>query len=510
MTSLLHGRLASLAALMISIATSAAAADITLRPDLRGHLSELRTIYPWQGADTARGESRPQRPHYEGEPSGGLPILREHARAGLRVIKVSGRIEPGDTERLRTMLFDRGGMGWSAQALVVFDSPGGNLLEGIRMGVMLAGTIEGGGDTPLEGVAVLSGRRCLSACALAFALATEVWRDDRRFIEDGAVLGFHMGTLPEEALQQTAPVQRVMDLSYEVVLAYNRLTDTGANPPLLLTQALEHRRSDSFFNLRGDLRGWFFGFTPVSRGVLSRAVSASGLTLDTLSRICRQSALASRMQTGFLEVEFGHLEKGSAETLAEAVEGARSASMVMTSQGSDLACRVTLRQDGTVAMLPFRLTHDCVTRVIGPEGPPPIPQRCLFPEDVDPAMDPSVTVGMLADAVGCSNGRLTERGFYTFMPVLLEDEGFSRLVPIGTVREVLRPVNLRAEPALDALRLTTLQPDDAVTVMGCRLTGDGQAVWLNLRHGQTEGWASARFLKPTLDDRIEDLIPWED
>lgn len=485
---------------------TAMAAEITLRPDLRGHLSELRTIYPWQGLRSARGEAQPERPVRQGEASGGLPIISEFARPGLRVIQFSGVIEEGDTERLRAALFDRG-TSWSAQAMVVFDSPGGDMLEGIRMGIMLASAIEaGGGDTPLEGVAVLSGNQCMSACALAFALATDVSWLDRRFIEDGAELGFHMGRLPEYQMQQVAQVERVMDFAYEVVRAYNRLTDTGANPPLLLTMALEHRRPNSFFHLRGGLRSWFFGFTPVSRGVLAQPVSASGMTMWTLGQICRQTLIADRVPVDGLMAEFGQFWWCESESLSDLTASEGRASIAYAPDGSDVACRATMRADGSIALHPFLLSFDCRS----PVGNDPVPQRCLLPAQAPGRADPTVTVGMLADATGCAGGRLTERGYSPTLPLYFEDQGQSRLTAISRGREVLRAVNMRDEPGLDGRRLGTLQPGEAVSVQGCTLRDDGQGVWMNIRHASGEGWVSARFLTPGIDDRIADLIPWEE
>ena len=45
--------LLGLALVALGIST-ANAAEITLRPDLRGHVSELRTIYPWHRSSTAK------------------------------------------------------------------------------------------------------------------------------------------------------------------------------------------------------------------------------------------------------------------------------------------------------------------------------------------------------------------------------------------------------------------------------------------------------------------------
>ena len=496
--------LLGLALVALGIST-ANAAEITLRPDLRGHVSELRTIYPWQGLRSARGEAQPELQLAPGEDVGGRRVIGSHALPDLRVLQLSGEIEEGDTDRLREILFESGPLGWSP-TLIVFDSPGGDMLEGIRMGVMLAAAIEGGGgDSPLEGVAVLSGSRCLSACALAFALATDGYWLDRRFIEAGAELGFHMGRLPEDQMQQVAQVERVMDFTYDVVRAYNRLTDTGANPPLLLTMALQHRRPDTFFHLRGGQRSWFFGFTPVSRGVLSQPVAASGMSLWTLGDVCLQNLISSRVPVNGLRTDFIGFWGNGADLLTEVTARAGRNSIAHDASGSDVACRVTMRPDGSIALHPFLLPFDCRSRV----RTGPVPQRCLLPAQAPGRADPTVTVGMLADVVGCANGRLTERGYDATMPIYFEDQGQTRITEIGRARQVLRPVNMRDAPGLDGHRLATLQPGEAVSVQGCTLRDDGQGVWMNIRHAAGEGWVSARFLTP-IGDRIAELIPWED
>ncbi len=495
----------------------AAAADISLRPDLRGHLSELRTIYPWQGGQSSRGEAVPERPHLQGEAMGGVPVLhtvRDQGTGGrsmdpgLRVIQVSGVIEAGDTELLRALLMNEDA--YSNYAAVVFDSPGGDMLEGIRMGVMLAGLVDPMADYPFAGVAVLAGSQCLSACALAFALANEPFQIDRRFIEEGAELGFHMGRLPEDQMQEVAQIEQVMAFTYDIVRAYNRLIDTGVNPPLLLTQALEHTSSDSFFRLRGDLRGWFFGFTPVSRGLTAQPVSASGMTMDVLSRACRQNLRASRIDLQFFEHEYSLFELSSAETLSEVVERDGQSSVVMFDGGSNIACRVTLRRDDTIAIHPFRLDRACFQRNRGLATPAlrAALRDCFFPDGHAPENDPTLTVGMLADVVGCSGGRVAVQGFDPIMPPVMEDGGLARIREISLDRRILRAVNLRATPGVNGQRLGSLQPGDEISLLDCLLNDDGQGVWAKVRHGSATGWVSARFIATTFD--ASDMIPWED
>lgn len=106
-------------------------------------------------------------------------------------LRVEGRIEPGDAERLGALLKEEL-PNWQFDmfnnVVVSFDSDGGNFYEGLAMADVISdyavGTFVGPGD------------RCLSSCAIAFLGGSEIvlrgipsW--PRRFIHTDGQLGFH-------------------------------------------------------------------------------------------------------------------------------------------------------------------------------------------------------------------------------------------------------------------------------------------------------------------------------
>ncbi|NDW04459.1 COG3904 family protein [Jiella pacifica] len=98
-------------------------------------------------------------------------------------IHATGPIEKGDADRFTTTVAPRIDGPLFA---VSFDSPGGSLLEGMRLGEAI--------HTAYAGTIVERGKNCLSACAIAFlggkafgSYAHQV----RREVEPGARLGYH-------------------------------------------------------------------------------------------------------------------------------------------------------------------------------------------------------------------------------------------------------------------------------------------------------------------------------
>lgn len=108
------------------------------------------------------------------------------AGKGLPAILVEGEIVTGDSLKLKRLLKEvnvpRGKNGE-----VIFDSPGGNFMEGIYMGMEI---FDKGWATRVREDAI-----CLSACATAFLggrykIRDSGWLPDRN-LEAGATLGFH-------------------------------------------------------------------------------------------------------------------------------------------------------------------------------------------------------------------------------------------------------------------------------------------------------------------------------
>lgn len=136
----------------------------------------------------------------------GLPLISPEAGAALEldiirynalaIITVSGEIEAGDAARFQQFWTENAYDAFSFK--VAFDSPGGNLAEGIEIGRFIRTQ---GVDTTIQkyparaplqsdwdysGVAEpLSGAGCYSACALAFMGGVN------REVLEGAEIGFH-------------------------------------------------------------------------------------------------------------------------------------------------------------------------------------------------------------------------------------------------------------------------------------------------------------------------------
>ncbi len=112
------------------------------------------------------------------------------------MIRITGPIEAGDTERLRAFLeqndlihcYEPGYCPF--QNVLSLDSPGGNLAEGLRLAQFLRETQF---NTLIE-----AGRACESSCSFAFLAGYsnyEGYYHPRRFIHETGRLGVHRPTL---------------------------------------------------------------------------------------------------------------------------------------------------------------------------------------------------------------------------------------------------------------------------------------------------------------------------
>ncbi|MCH2094613.1 MAG: hypothetical protein MK160_05785 [Rhodobacteraceae bacterium] len=224
----------AMAALMATSATSARAAEISIRPDLAPHLSKLKTFY---GGRSDAFQSQVWDPSGPGADEG--------------IVYISGPIEKGDAERLEKLIVkDRNANTFHVPIPfhVVLNSPGGNFVEAVKMGEFLAQWRYGNGGEPLAGVFVLNGQRCMSACAMTFSLAVAD-RDGgsaERFVEVGAELGFHMPFLPPGQAAQSAQISAAMDVTYDVMSEFLKLVSSGRVPIALAHNALHYRTADEF------------------------------------------------------------------------------------------------------------------------------------------------------------------------------------------------------------------------------------------------------------------------
>lgn len=448
-------------ALILFFPVAATAMDAEKRPDLVPRLMQLRSIYSQNWGHSQFNEG-----------------IRE-----ATVFHLSGRINPGDTDRIREAMESTWGK------LIVIESPGGSFVEGIALGSYLKSILENQ-DPDIYGVFVLRDRPCLSACALAVALATSTrdiaFGDDSRFIEHGADLGFHMGLLPEAQATQSVEARQMMNVTYDIVQAYTSLIMGGVAPPVLLSEALEHRSPNSFFYLRGGLRTHAMRLTPVGPPILSRPIHKSALMMDTVAGLCRTAFVAAPdIRRSFVDYEFGFIDGGNPDPATTSLEDLTirlGSPRIAGSLNGAAHCVVELLDDGTIGL-------DMI------EGPAPCEangrQFCAVP--VDRFTLPPAPVALLADTYGCHSGSLTKRVQFWSSDL----NGASDYVDdVELAQTAVREVNMRSQPSLQAAVAGRLRVDQQVEVNDCRIVDDVQGVWMQVRANGQSGWVSARFLSP--------------
>ena len=424
---------------------AAVAAEISIRPDLGPRLIDLKPVYsavahPVVDTDTWRGTDW---------------------RDGI--VLISGVIERGDLAKLEKVIgsVDDGEPKLSPPFHVVFDSPGGNLVEAVRIGEYLRHWRGGNGGDDLGGVFVLDGQRCLSACAIAFTLiALDRDKGLERFVEVGARLGFHMPFLPPGQAEQSAAMGEAMAFTYDVVAEYLKLIENGKTPTALAQNALHYRGSDDFFLLGGGLMTRVMGFDPVASGPMSFPITHDGLLDQDYVDACRILAFTNEGGLDAVSYEWWGID-GAGET--DCAWGTIADSHLSTMQ----------QIDRTFAL----------------------------------------TAGLLGDVLGCHSGQLTKKYYYwdTSNRFLDEEEPevyseytqryaeyhgveFEFPYSMDWSRSLLSTVNMRSAPGMDGTRLGRLQAGTSVLVMGCRVTDDAQGVWFEVDAGGRQGWVSARYV----------------
>ena len=386
------------------------------------------------------------------------------------MIQLSGVIEKGDLEKLQAMAAtsfqDSGQTNW----VLVLDSPGGNMVEGIRIGDWLHGELQAS-DPAFLGTYVLAGTSCMSACALAFSIGSALGGDAEpqksRFVELGGTLGFHMGFFAGDKGRELAEIAQIMDVTYDVVQAYARLIEDQTSPPDLLIEALKHRTPDSFFTVEASDRARDLGFVPVTAGVLSEPLAMAGVTTDLVGQMCRKILKTSQAPWGYVQDDYAYVQM--IDPLPALSPGQTFA--IPFSVGE--TCLVGVNPAGNLLLQVVSTTAQC--QEAGATPP------CFTYGEV-PTL---ATNAMLADTVLCHMGRpapyLGTKGEYAAQP-----SGY------GTLRA---NVNLRATPGLGGAVVTKLSAQDPVQMRDCRLTPDDQALWLLVEtQGQT-GWVSARYIR---------------
>lgn len=466
----------------------AMSAEITLRDELRPRLAQLWPIY---GEWTNVGRNEPivrsvadERGFYYGN--------------GLQIYHVSGVIAPGDAQRLADLI---GPADSVSSFVVVFDSPGGNFLEGVKIGEFLQKFRGGNGESALNGVIVLSDEECMSACAVAFALAA-LPRDSGnsvRYVELGARLGFHMPFVPVDQQARQTEIAAAMDLTYQIMSEYIQLISNGIAPSALVQNALHYRRPDDFLLLHGGLVTRFMDFVPVAGPKGTTPLALSGLTQRDALNMCQYLTYSQGRDMIDWAYEFWPVEIGSSfpddtplTTLFERVGDRRIAND---------GCSIEWQEGDTLGIAGL---GDCGRDSTGGGW-------CAAPRDefgyVGARGDlPRATGALLADSLGCHGGRLTSRYYvwdarnrfleeeqpedYRWSGDSNPDAPLHRLDWSGA--RLASNLNIRTAPGGDQVaRWTEGTP---VQVLDCTLSADDQGVWYQVAADGVTGWASARYV----------------
>lgn len=466
---------------LVSAGQAGLAAEIGLREDLRPRVEQLTSLY---GSLTNRVDHG--------------PILLP-TEQGVRILGLTGTIEPGDADRLAALI----GPEDSVQPFVlVLDSPGGNFLEGVRLGEVLRPFRGGNGDPALSGVLVLAGERCMSACAVAFALSA-LPRDSGvsvRYVERGAELGFHMPFVPVDQQAVQAEVAQAMDLTYRIMSEYIQLIANGIAPTALVQNSLHYRRPQDFFLLRGGLMTRFMDFVPVGGPEAATPLALEGLRERDALNMCQVLAYSRGSRMTADDYEWWPYNAFGEET------GDRMLTEVFGEIGAwRLAvegCSIEWRGDDTLGI---QASGRCGSESVNAGW-------CAAPkEEFDPFL-PAATGALLGDSLGCHGGALT-RAYYSWdsSNAFLEEEEPDRYRWSGETdadvpkrfldwsgARLASNLNIRSAPGGEVVaRWTEGAP---VEVQGCTLAADGQGVWYQVASGGVSGWASARYVRvPALE-----------
>lgn len=447
----------------------AQALDIRQRADLSPRLQDLDWVYP------------AFRPELVGEPRD--PPFKVWNNNPRSTVYLSGAIEPGDADKVARFL-----EALNAHSIdFVLNSPGGHFIEALRIGTMLKPDPTAS-DPPDWNFVVLREHQCLSACALILAMGGGM-------IERGAKVGFHMGILPDDLADSTAQVRDVMNLTYDIVFEYTKLIEDGTQSPLLLREALRHRTSDSFFYLYGGMRSWALSFAPVGSGLSARAISQVGLDIGTTERLCQALGYArydamsvdSQRMIDFAG-DFIPTMPDAAMLMRDVFE--RLSSDYVVKPLSGYTCVVSRNGAGSIGIQIYEeflpglqgIYPDCHN---GADT-----GRYLGWCSANPGLTDAVTVPLLADALGCSDGGLLRGRAYdqaNYVPNWLDPLG----ARMGTAK---RDVNIRATPGLDTQPIDTLSAQAEIRIEDCAITDDSQGVWFQVSNGSVAGWVSARFI----------------
>lgn len=229
-----------------------------------------------------------------GLPAGGAGFTHE--------IRVTGSFETGDTDRLAAALQGLRELGdgkaGGPRALVTFDSKGGVLEEGMRMGRLLR----------QQGVASLVrvGNRCLSACALAFLGGTAFGPsgpEPSRRLEIGGQLGYHAFYATRDADARDAATSRARGVTEgramsAVIIAY--VIEMAADPAIVLRSLVRQPGEMTFVETAGEFVS--LGICPVGLPVPRAAL------LERVAHICSNASEGQLPAWPDLIVEYTPME----------------------------------------------------------------------------------------------------------------------------------------------------------------------------------------------------------
>lgn len=448
--------------IFVIVVCSVSAATIERRDDLRERINSLRPMYqPYsENAEGAAGS------------------------INYAVFHLSGEIVSGDTAKLIAMEQQLWEQTDYYSWVLVLDSPGGNFLEGIKLGKELKANLSSH-DPAFRGAYVLANNKCLSACSLIFALAATPRmlneNDSARFIETGGRVGFHMGAFPEKLAAQKVEVQKVMNLTYDIMAAYTEILRDKTSPVILVLEALKHRKHDSFFNVEADQRAYDLGFIPMTSGPLANTLYIHALPMTAVNAMCTSLLHSSSIETSIVTDDYGFISasRGENSTISEFID-THGNYVFSTHFTSGEGCQFAVTPDQRLLISVTAEALQCQAGSLEGED------WCI----TNDPLNRFATAALLADAMGCQNGRLHHK----FQYWSVDRTGDDWIHNEDWSRNTRAAVNMRAEPGLDTQIVGELVADSKVIVTDCRVTSDSQALWFKIRADNIEGWISARFI----------------
>jgi hypothetical protein len=208
-------------------------------------------------------------------PSHSAEIVRlgeyPYMSSGLPHFLLKGQINNGDVSKLMQAIKVNQDLDGGSNAVVSFDSPGGNMEEGIKIGNFLA-------EKAIATV-MRKGEKCVSACALAFLGGRSFWPTGGvgmflgRYLEPGGQLGFHSTTFDAAELevfaarrQFTMPVEMTR-ISLKTLAGY--LEESGVSSSAIIDVLGTSISSMKYISSSNDLFSFNINTTPVQTANLN-------------------------------------------------------------------------------------------------------------------------------------------------------------------------------------------------------------------------------------------------